>query len=236
MESVYFNIGITADPNGFIYNYSVNLSDVLNVAIGGATGSGKSVLLHQIIASINAPVVLIDCKGGLEFTRWEASNKVINHKCYSDMDDIRGILQSLTDLMAARYKAMTGAGVRHYSELNKPIQPIVVIVDEVQEIMRDRKTKPLLISLVKRGRACGFHFIIATQTPSKKILGDIKDQCGAGISLRVKTPEASRLLLGTTQAVDIDRAGGLYFKNYNTGEVVACMSLLTDFKQIQGAI
>lgn len=234
MNDVTFEVG-AYNNNGKVERKFINLSKAVHVAIGGATGSGKSVLLHEIIASVDAPVVLIDCKGGLEFDRWTPNSKIVNHKCYSNIDDIITILKGLTNELEKRCDILKKQKMRDYREYDdsKTMPPIAIVIDEVQEIMRDRKAKPLLISLVKRGRALGIHVIVATQTPSKAILKDIKDNIGCGISLKVNTPEASRLLIGDDRAHNITEIGGLYVRELNDGDKVTyCKSLLTNFEKI----
>ncbi len=183
-----------------------------HVLIAGATGSGKSVLLHGLIytALFQSPAtvnfVLIDPK------RVElAGYKQLPHtlKYASEPDDIRAAVRHSVDLMERRYKTMQKNGQRIYYGAD-----IYIIIDEFADLITTQKKDvlPSLCRIAQLGRAAKVHLIIATQRPTRDIInGQIKVNIDARIALRCPTAQDSRNIITVSGAENLPRYGQGYY-------------------------
>lgn len=153
----------------------------------GQSGSGKSVLLHDIILEAikkyspeDLQLYLLDCKlGGVEFNRYKDVKHV--RALLVDNSDIQVILEILRDLreqMQERGKALREAGVQNIDDYNashsaERMSRIWVVIDEChvlfeQHLNSERKARTEIIDIITKvateGRSQGVHLIMATQT------------------------------------------------------------------------
>ena len=153
----------------------------------GQSGSGKSVLLHDIILEAikkyspeDLQLYLLDCKlGGVEFNRY----KDVKHAraLLVDNSDIQVILEILRDLreqMQERGKTLRETGVQNIDDYNashssERMSRIWVVIDEChvlfeQHLNSERKARTEIIDIITKvateGRSQGVHLIMATQT------------------------------------------------------------------------
>lgn len=153
----------------------------------GQSGSGKSVLLHDIILEAvkkyspeDLQLYLLDCKlGGVEFNRY----KNVKHAraLLVDNSDIQVILEILRDLrgqMQERGKTLRESGVQNIDDYNSShpnsrMSRIWVVIDEChvlfeQHSTTERKARSEIIDIITKvateGRSQGVHLIMATQT------------------------------------------------------------------------
>lgn len=153
----------------------------------GQSGSGKSVLLHDIILEAikkyspdDLQLYLLDCKlGGVEFNRYKDVKHV--RALLVDNSDIQVILEILRDLreqMQERGKALREAGVQNIIDYNisrsdSRLSRIWVVIDECHVLFEqhsntERKARTEIIDIITKvateGRSQGVHLIMATQT------------------------------------------------------------------------
>ena len=135
--------GITAD-----------LRDMPHLLIGGASGSGKSVLLHTLLTAITKQMtpeelelVLIDPKR-VELSAFARKKHLHGNKVITDHKDAVKALLRLTDEMERRYKVLEKAGKRDLKEFNeskrnpeKRLPYIVMVVDEFADLMLRSKVE-----------------------------------------------------------------------------------------------
>ena len=153
----------------------------------GQSGSGKSVLLHDIILEAikkyspeDLQLYLLDFKlGGVEFNRY----KDVKHAraLLVDNSDIQVILEILRDLreqMQERGKVLRETGVQNIDDYNgshpnERISRIWVVIDEChvlfeQHSNNERKARTEIVDIITKvateGRSQGVHLIMATQT------------------------------------------------------------------------
>ena len=170
----------------------------------GRSGTGKSVLLHDIIIEAihkysphDLQLYLLDCKlGGVEFNQY----RDIKHAraLLVDNSDIQIILEILRDLgeqMKERGKLLRDAGVTKIDDYNASnpdnrLSRIWVIIDEChvlfeQSSMSNRRLRGEIIEIITKvateGRNQGVHLIMATQTLANadiptSILNNITDR------------------------------------------------------------
>ena len=182
----------------------IDLTEMPHLLIAGATGSGKSMALHNFICNMlinkdaNVKLALVDPKR-VEFFRYKKIKKVFN-MAYSVEDSIE-LFDSLVDEMNKRFKILEKKKCRNLVEYNqnnkKQIPYIVLIVDEMADLMIDAKKQiePLVSKLAQKSRACGIHLIMATQRPSTNVVtGVIKANFPSRISFKVSSMVDSRVV------------------------------------------
>ncbi|PIS27411.1 MAG: DNA translocase FtsK [Candidatus Marinimicrobia bacterium CG08_land_8_20_14_0_20_45_22] len=201
--------------------YTVDLAKMPHLLIAGATGSGKSVCVNSIIASIlyhakpeEVKFVLIDPKK-LELSIYKALEKYHLITC-EDLDEFVitrpdnaiTALRSVEMEMERRYEVLAEATVRNIDEFNakvkngeieKDLLPyIVIIIDELADLMMTsaKEVEEPITRLAQMSRAVGIHLIIATQRPSVDVItGVIKANFPARIAFQVASKVDSRTIL-----------------------------------------
>ncbi len=188
-----------------------DLGTMPHLLIGGATGSGKSVTIHNLILSLlykysphDLKLILIDAKM-VELTVYND----IPHLLSRVQTDVRGAVASLKWAvfeMERRLKLFSENGVRDiagFHESGGTLPYIVIVIDELADLMAvAQKDMELAITrLSQMSRACGIHLVLCTQRPSVNVItGVIKANLPARISLHVLSKIDSRTIL--------DSAGG----------------------------
>lgn len=189
--SVYFGKDIDGNDR------TATLREMTHIVIGGTTGGGKSVLLHDLICSLIAYnekswFVMVDPKA-TEFSIYK-NNSHLAVPIQTDPIQIKNTFDWLVREMEGRYSAMARAGL---TENDGRFSHIVVVVDEFCDlIMQDEEIKPLLVRLLQKSRACGMTFILATQSVRAKVLdGMILANCPTRIALKCASYRESLLIL-----------------------------------------
>jgi S-DNA-T family DNA segregation ATPase FtsK/SpoIIIE len=182
-----------------------------HLLVAGQTGSGKSVLLRALVASLahyHPPAAirftLVDPK---RVTFGAFAQALAAHLegpvCY----DAEALLPELDDLVAEmeqRYQRFERAKVQDIDDYNEiarePLARRVIVVDEFQDLLSDKATRQGFLDGVKRlgakARAAGIHLVCATQRPDKNTVpGEIKANLNGRIALRVQQAANSRIIL-----------------------------------------
>lgn len=173
--------------------------------IAGATGSGKSVLLHSIIMSSmlkyspdELQLYLMDFKSGTEFAIYDKYR--LPHICLLALDAMQefgeSILERLVKEMEERADAFKEAGgltkIRDYVEhTGKKMPRILVVMDEFQILYNDETNRKVAMNcakltqrLVTEGRAYGIHLLMATQ--STKVIMNLTLSTGTIEQMRIR--------------------------------------------------
>ena len=162
-----------------------NSTDPVHGIVCGTTGSGKTVLLHQIIiqgsrnySPFELQFVLLDYKEG---TGFKAYKELPNAKIIAIDADIDFGLETLNYLrneMNARaelFKKHDARDISHFRKKTGKVCPrILIIIDEFQVLLNGSQTDPytnreiqqIMEEIVRLGRSFGLHLLLATQTPS----------------------------------------------------------------------
>ena len=170
-----------------------------HLLIAGMTGSGKSVLLNQLISCMNGGLILIDLK----------KVELIDHKphalAYADSSrEAVRILNEVLDGIERRYEIMQQKHIKLWRGSD-----IWVIIDELADLMVTcrKQVEPLLTRIGQIGRAAKVHLVMATQQPSAKIIPtSIKLNCER-IALRCMTATQSRQIIEQSGAELLPRVG-----------------------------
>lgn len=179
----------------------MNLADNPHLIIAGTTGSGKSTLMHNIIANCinynNAKLYLIDPKQ-IEFGVYTKLKNVDVSFSYA-----RAIekLNYLIEVMEYRYECIR-KGVSY-----KKLPPIVFMIDEVADLIMQSKGDEFyerLLRLAQKSRAAKIHIVIGTQRPAANIInGNVKANFPARIACKVTSHTDSKVVLGATGAENL---------------------------------
>ncbi len=197
-------------------NLIVDLSQLPHLLIGGSTGSGKSFFQHSLIQGVqkrgSANLVLMDPKR-VEFGAYEGLDYIYGKVCFS-REDIADKLAWLNEEMAARFLRLKSLGLRDIYSGRSGVRPLVVVIDEVQDILLDKRSSGLISSLAAQGRAAGIHLILCTQHPSTEVITSrIKSNFPARVAFKTANSIYSRVLLDQGGAEFLMGQGDGLFKN-----------------------
>jgi S-DNA-T family DNA segregation ATPase FtsK/SpoIIIE len=208
----------------------VNLAKMPHLLIAGSTGSGKSVAINTIIASIlyNATpeevrLLMVDPKR-IELSGYEGIPHLLHPVVVEPKLASRALMWAVRE-MERRYKLLEEAKVKSFDSYNEVAEEklpyIVIIVDELADLMMvaSKDVEGSIARLAQMARAAGMHLILATQRPSVDVLtGLIKANFPTRISFKVSSKIDSRTILDTSGAEHLLGAGDmLYLANGSTG-------------------
>lgn len=185
-----------------------DLGKMPHLLVAGATGSGKSVCLNTIIASLlvsatpdQVQLLMIDPKR-VELTVYNGIPHLIKD-VITDARMAAGALFEMTKEMDARYERFAKAGVRKIEEYNakfpdEKLPYVVIVIDELADLMlvAPAKVETTIMRLAQLARATGIHLIVATQRPSVDVItGLIKANIPSRIAFAVSSQVDSRTIL-----------------------------------------
>ncbi len=185
-----------------------DLSRMPHMLIAGATGSGKSVCLNSVIASLlvsatpdQVQILMIDPKR-VELVMYNGIPHLIKD-VITDPRLAAGALFEMTKEMDARYERFAKAGVRKIEEYNakypdENLPYVVIVIDELADLMliAPARVETTIMRLAQLARATGIHLIVATQRPSVDVItGLIKANIPSRIAFAVTSQVDSRTIL-----------------------------------------
>jgi S-DNA-T family DNA segregation ATPase FtsK/SpoIIIE len=181
--------------------------------IAGSTGSGKSVLMQNIllgIASTNsaeqARIVLIDPKLGVDYFAFEGMPH-LQGGIIDDQDKAVAKLEELVSEMNRRYTILRANRVANIFDLNKKSDAterfpfLWIIHDEFAEWMMTNSYADAVSSIVSRlgvkARAAGISLVFAAQRPDANVMPmQLRSNLGNRLVLRVDGEGTSEIALG----------------------------------------
>jgi hypothetical protein len=178
--------------------------------VGGGVGSGKTNFLHTVICQTalkyspdEVELILLDFKEGVEFDIYQNMPNVRVLITASDVTLGLSALNYLEKEIRRRAKIFKALGCTKYSDLQRskaePMPRWLVIIDEFQTLFHDhkiaREAEPQLDNIVRKGRAFGINFILATQSLSGvNISESTLTQLGIRVAFRMHERDAARFL------------------------------------------
>ncbi|MCG6920082.1 MAG: DNA translocase FtsK [Acidobacteria bacterium] len=227
-------------PLGKAVNGDVCVTDLAimpHLLIAGATGTGKSVGLNCMIASIlfrstpdDVRMILIDPKR-LELGVYDDIPHLLT-PVVTDAKIAANVLKWAVTEMERRIRMLASEGVRNIEQFNnilraetgppddetgeelKPLHYIVIVIDELADLMMvsAHEVEEAITRLAQMARAVGIHLILATQRPSVDVItGLIKANFPARISYRVAARVDSRTILDSIGAEQLLGRGDMLF-------------------------
>jgi len=175
LEKIAGQLAIGINPRGEYVQH--NLFTMPHLLVAGATGSGKSVFLHNAIISLLRPDIdlrLIDLKR-VELSRYNGLNNLVSDTI-TDAGRAAAVLENEVAEMLRRYETMERYNARNYNDLPEGARfnARVIIIDELADLMLNRDTRRSvensIVRIAQLGRAAGCHLILATQRPSTNVI------------------------------------------------------------------
>ena len=218
--------------------------------IAGATGSGKSVLLQNLLLDIcitNSPqlasIYLVDPKMGVDYAN------------ISDLPHLQGgiiieqeraieVLEFLVEEMDNRYRKFLPKKAKSLQDYNCKVLeqerlPVIWLIhDEFAEWMLVDEYKAAVSAAVQRlgvkARAAGIYLIFAAQRPDANVLPvQLRDNLGNRLILRVESVGTSEISLGQKGAENLLGKGHLAARLTNQPDLIyAQVPFLSDDEMV----
>ncbi|GAB4263288.1 MAG: DNA translocase FtsK [Deferrisomatales bacterium] len=228
--------------------YVTDLARMPHLLIAGATGSGKSVAVHAMLASLLFRATPRDVRLLI------VDPKMLELSVYNDIPHL--LLPVVTEAkkaavalrwavqeMERRYRLMAEEGVRNIATYNKKIEKrvkalggevgeddnveylpfVVVVIDELADLMMvaAKDVEEAIARLAQMARAAGIHLVLATQRPSVDVItGLIKANFPARIAFQVASRVDSRTILDAAGAENLLGGGDMLFVPPGASKVV----------------
>ena len=241
--------------------FVTDLAKMPHLLMAGATGTGKSVGLNAVIASLlykkhpaELKFVMVDPKK-VELSLYNAIERHYLAKLPDSEEaiitDVKKVVRTLNSLcieMDQRYDLLKAAKVRNLQEynpkfINRQLNPdhghrylpyIVLVIDEFADLIMTagKEVELPICRLAQLARAVGIHLIIATQRPTTNtITGAIKANFPARIAFRVISSIDSRTILDTGGANQLIGRGDMLISLAGK-DLVRCQCALIETVEI----
>jgi S-DNA-T family DNA segregation ATPase FtsK/SpoIIIE len=194
--------------------------------IAGATGSGKSILLRNLLLDVcatNSPdfvkIYLIDAKQGTDYFPLEDLPH-LTQGIITEQEQAIEMFDNIVTEMDSRYQYFREQKVNNLFAYNQKVTaneqlPVLLLVhDEFADWMLVEEYKYAVSSAVQRlgvkARAAGIHLIFAAQRPDKNVFPmQLRDNLGNRLILRVESVGTSEISLGQKGAESLLGRGHL---------------------------
>lgn len=231
-------------------NIVYDIAKMPHVLIAGSTGSGKSVCINALIASLiyksdpnDVKLLMIDPKV-VELGVYNG----IPHLLIPVVTEPRrasGALYWAVQEMLRRYQIFAENNVRDIKGYNDMIKSnggeetlphIVIIIDELADLMMvaPNEVEESICRLAQMARAAGMHLVIATQRPSVDVItGLIKANIPSRIAFAVSSHIDSRTILDSSGADKLLGRGDMLFKPVGATKPLRIQCAYIDDKEVE---
>lgn len=249
MKTIKSKLGIALgkDVSGRTHVYDI--SKMPHLLIAGATGSGKSIFIHNILFSIlyratpqEVKFVLVDPKR-IELIYYQDIPHLLT-PVVVDMDKASSVFRWAVQEMERRYKLFEQARARNIEAYNESsgfqaLPYIVIIVDEFAEIMlRDtNEVEKSVVRLAQLARATGIHLVLAVQRPSINVItGTIKANIPTRVAFNVASQIDSRVIIDQPGAEKLLGKGDMLFVPPDAQKPVRLQGAFISDKEISNLV
>ena len=185
-----------------------DLGKMPHVLVAGQTGSGKSVMINDILTSLlyrNSPsdlkLILVDPKQ-VELKPYDDIPHLLT-PVITEPEKCISALKWATAEMERRYRTLADERKRNIEEYNaikkeEGMPYIVIVIDELADLMMmaARDVEALIVRIAQKARAVGIHLVLATQRPSVDVItGLIKANIPARIAFTTASQVDSRTII-----------------------------------------
>lgn len=231
-----------------------DIADFPHGLIAGATGSGKSVCINSLIASIlfkarpdEVKMIMVDPKM-VELGVYNGIPHLLI-PVVTDPKHAAGALNWAVGEMKNRYALLKDNKVRNLKGYNKlmdeigepdsKLPEIVIIIDELADLMMAAKNEVegAINSLAALARAAGMYLIIATQRPSVNVVtGVIKNNIPTRIAFAVTSNVDSRTILDTVGAEKLLGKGDMLYSPRGAAKPLRIQGNFVSDREIEAII
>ncbi len=225
----------------------IDLSKTPHLLVAGTTGSGKSVFINTLLASIlykfspsELRLILIDPKM-LELSVYNDIAHLLTPVVTEPKKAILA-LKWVCKEMERRYSLMNEENTRSLEGYNQrsieKLPYIVVFIDEMADLMMTagKEVEHYVQRLAQMARACGIHLVMATQRPSVDIItGSIKANFPSRVSFQVASKYDSRTVLGEIGAEQLLGNGDMLMSK-NGGNLIRYQSAFISDNEVNKLI
>ena len=197
--------------NHQIQNFIIDAVNQNHILIAGCTGSGKSVLLKNIVFYIllkGYSFDIIDLKK-VSLIEYRPLFKRSRNRYADTISEAETVLRLAAEEVERRYKKMLRQGIDKTTE-----PPRYIVIDEAADLFAAApKLQPVIIHLLRLGRAANIRLIFATQSPDRKtICSQIQQNISTVFALRCRSALESRQIMGISGAEKLTGYGyGFYY-------------------------
>lgn len=232
-----------------------DLETMPHLLIAGTTGSGKSICINAILASLlfqNTPdtlqCILVDPKR-VELSLYDGiphlkTGVIVENK------KVLGALRWAVGEMERRYQMLQEQKSRDILAYNRqiamrrksgeaglPAMPyLVIVIDELADLMgtHGKEVEGAIVRLAQMARAVGIHLIVATQRPDVRVLtGLIKTNISARIAFKVPTQIDSRTILDKGGAEKLLGLGDMLYVHANNPSPIRIQGVFVSTDEVK---
>lgn len=251
-----FGLGLSASGEPV----AADIAKMPHVLVAGATGSGKSVLIHSMVMSIlfrarpdEVKFVMIDPKR-TELTFYEGIPHLFDPmveparvSVITNPKEAAKALKALLSLMEKRYERLQLHGQRNIEGYNAMADKkglprefyVVCIIDELADLMliAGDIVEDAIQRLTQMARAVGIHMVLATQRPSVDVItGVIKANLPSRIALQVISKIDSKVILDGSGAESLQGRGDLLYLSSGAQKPERCQGAYVSEDEIRGLV
>jgi len=228
-SSLTFSLGRDVAGNPMF----ADLAQMPHLLVAGATGTGKTIALNNLITSLiyrnfpeNLKFILIDPKR-VELVSYNAIPHLLTPVVVQADKAISALRWAVSE-MERRFEVFQEAGRRDIVAYNKGRGPdnellpyIIIIIDELADLMAShgREVEAGIVRLAQMARAVGIHLVVSTQRPSVEVItGLIKANITSRVAFQVASQVDSRTILDMAGAEKLLGNGDMLFLAGNSAK------------------
>ena len=197
--------------------------------VSGTTGSGKGILVSNLILDVcafNDPravkIYLIDPKRGADYL-WARDLPHLGEAIVEEKDAAIALLRRLVAEMEQRYRQITQAGCANIAQYNHgrareaELPRVIIFFDEVANWMQDegfkKEVESVINEIATKSRAAGLHLFMVYQRADKDVMSmQLRTNLGNKLILRLGDEGSSRIALGERGAEGLQGKGHIIAK------------------------